>query len=56
MTDACLEKVNCHKQACKGGIDDGSIIPEYSMLIAYFESEEHGVLKLDLAGVTADIH
>lgn len=27
--------------------DDGSIIPEYSGLIAYSESEEHSVISLD---------
>ncbi|UMO87203.1 MULTISPECIES: hypothetical protein [unclassified Pectobacterium] len=27
--------------------DDGSMVPEYSGLIAYSESEQHGVLQLD---------
>ncbi|HII2431291.1 TPA: hypothetical protein ACYZ5A_003035 [Escherichia coli] len=27
--------------------DDGSIIPEYTGLVVYSESEEHGVLQLD---------
>lgn len=27
--------------------DDGEIIPEYSGLIAYSDSEEHGVLQLE---------
>ena len=27
--------------------DDGSIIPEYTGLVVYSDSEEHGVLQLD---------
>jgi hypothetical protein len=29
------------------GADDGSVVPEYTGLVVYSESEEHGVLQLD---------